>query len=335
LLCKIDLLQEMKMPVLHMQTESVRSTGRIFNQSIASVEEQKQTIMNAVQNLSTQWKGDSYDIFNSEIQTILQRLNDVASKGRELSVRLEKEVDEWLSVDSNGSGVAQGAASNVQSPPAQSEDSSSKDTSSEQNKGEAQAKYDDLLRKYNGHQHASGTNKKPWQPIDAPVKSQVGNRDSKLYEATINQFGVESNPRYQQNQQAKGETYCNIFAWDVSRAMGAEIPHWVDTNGNPTAVGAGKELSANGAIKWLQKYGEQKGWQTMGAADAQGMANQGKPVIAAWLNPEGIGHMGVVRPGEYLPQEGPRLAQAGGTNFNDGFVKDGFGNRQVIYYVHE
>ena len=63
------------------------------------------------------------------------------------------------------------------------------------------------------------------------------------------------------------------------------------------------------------------------------MANQGNPAIASWRNPSGIGHIGVVRPGE-VTSRGPALAQAGGRNFNDGHVMDGFGNRQVEYWVH-
>ena len=44
------------------------------------------------------------------------------------------------------------------------------------------------------------------------------------------------------------------IVWDVTKAMGAEIPHWVDNNGNRVGVGQGRELSANGTADWLRQH---------------------------------------------------------------------------------
>lgn len=198
-------------------------------------------------------------------------------------------------------------------------------------------RYQDVLKQYDGSHFVPESNKRPWVPIDVPVQSHTGERDPNLYAAVINQFGVESNPRYAQNQQGKGETYCNIFVWDATRAMGAEIPHWVDKNGNPGSPGNGnRELDANGTIRWMQVHGEQQGWKAVDATTAQAMANQGQPVVATMHNPGGIGHVAMVRPGEYADGQGPAIAQSGGRNMNDSHVKDGFGNlERVVYYVHE
>ena len=134
----------------------------------------------------------------------------------------------------------------------------------------------------------------------------------------IDQFVVEKNPRFRRDQQGKGETYCNIFVWDVTRAMGVEIPHWVDHNNNPTVLSKGIELDANGVIQWLQTRGESLGWKMADPQRAQELANQGFPVIVMLLNPGGIGHMAVVRPGQNSLIQGASIAQAGGTNCNHG-----------------
>src|SRR5262249_33697365 len=157
-------------------------------------------------------------------------------------------------------------------------------------------------------------------PVDAPVRGDPSNRNASNYSDVINQFAVDTNPRYQPRG---GNTYCNIFAWDVTRAMGAEIPHWVDGNGNPAGGGApgARELDANGGHRGLETQGPRSGWREVSAAEAQQRATQGPPAVASWNNPGGIGHIAVVRPGE-LTNRGPAIAQAGASNFNNGHVQD-------------
>ena len=178
----------------------------------------------------------------------------------------------------------------------------------------------------------------PWRSYDAALRSLPSERDPFLYASVINQFLVSSNPRYTPDQQGKGETYCNIFVWDVTRAMGAEIPHWVDGDGSPADDGMGRELDANGLIAWLETGGRAAGWETVAAEQAQSLANRGFPVVAAWENPGGIGHVAVVRPGEHSETDGPAIAQSGSTNFNIGTVEQGFrsraANRNVLYFFH-
>lgn len=197
-------------------------------------------------------------------------------------------------------------------------------------------RYQTITQKFKELISAPGSQVQPWLPADAPQKSKPSERNSARYEAVIDQFEVEKNPRYRRDQQGKGETYCNIFIWDVTRAMGAEIPHWVDQENNATVLGRGIELDVNGAIQWLQT---QESWKKVDPKNAQDLANQGFPVVATWLNPGGIGHIAVVRPGQYSSNEGPAIAQAGGTNFNHGTVALGFkslpDNQEVAYYYHE
>jgi predicted chitinase len=70
------------------------------------------------------------------------------------------------------------------------------------------------------------------------------------------------------------------------------------------------------------------------AEEAQSLANQGHPTVASWHNPGGIGHIAVVRPGE-VNERGPAIAQAGGSNSNEGHVRDSLGNAPVQYFVND
>jgi hypothetical protein len=194
-----------------------------------------------------------------------------------------------------------------------------------------------LASQYDGTSYAEGTyNKKDSysaRTITPPVTNTEDDRDPNIYNAVLNQFGVETNPRYESRN---NNTYCNIYAWDATSAMGAEIPHWVDPNGNPVDVGKGRELNANSVVSWLGEHGNRYGWQAVSAEDAQAYANQGSPAVTVWANPNRSlsGHVAMVRPGEYLHDKGPNIAQAGAANLNHGYVNDIFSDK-VIYYVHK
>lgn len=185
-----------------------------------------------------------------------------------------------------------------------------------------------------------GANIDPWLPVRAPVTSEPGRRAAALYELVIKQFQVATNPRYRAGQQGAGETYCNIALWDITMALGCSIPHWVDGRGNPAGPGApdARETDANAVCRWLQEHGPRYGWSSCTAEEAQAAANAGRPAVATWWahEPPYIGHVAVVRPGQLDPQRGPAIAQAGGRNFDDGYLVDGFGQRgPVLFYQHE
>jgi hypothetical protein len=166
---------------------------------------------------------------------------------------------------------------------------------------------------YDGNTPAPGTTETRRSfPTNPPLHSEPGQRSPTLYDNVINQFAAGNNPRYAHRN---GSTYCNIFAWDVTRAMGAEIPHWVDASGNPTML-KGNELNANAVNEWLHKHGARFGWRKSTLSDAVDQANQGCPVVASWANAGGIGHIAVIRPGIATAAEGPWMAQAGATNAN-------------------
>lgn len=156
------------------------------------------------------------------------------------------------------------------------------------------------------------------KPVTPAITSDPSNRSAALYTSVIAQFSVETNPRYAVNKKGRGDTYCNIFMWDVTRAMGAEIPHYIDPKTGapmtyPNVKGA-RELSANSIYNWLFKHGSEYGWFQVSAEEAQALANRGQPVVTALKNNSGHGHVQVVCPsadGTYDPKRGVTIAQAG------------------------
>jgi hypothetical protein len=196
--------------------------------------------------------------------------------------------------------------------------------------------------RYSGSSPAPETvNENAAWPVDPPLSSTAGDRSRALYDDVINQFAVAANKRYRVrdlNKDGYDDTFCNIFVWDVTRAMGAEIPHWVDERGNGVAPGKGTELNANGVVWWLGTHGGRHGWVEASAEEAQARANRGEPAVAAWHSGSGApGHVAIVRPGSYDPANGPTIAQSGAKNFNLGTVEQGFGSTPrgaIKYYVH-
>ena len=154
----------------------------------------------------------------------------------------------------------------------------------------------------------------PWIPADPALTSDVYNRSADLYTSVIGQFRVETNLRY---STARGGTYCNIFVWDVTSAMGAEIPHYYNAEtGEPMkrGDGAARQMTANRMYTWLHEYGEDYGWYEMSAKEAQELANDGHPVVTALYRSGRHGHVQVVCPsadGEYDEKKGVTIAQAG------------------------
>ncbi|MFZ5815311.1 MAG: hypothetical protein ACOY93_08400 [Bacillota bacterium] len=177
----------------------------------------------------------------------------------------------------------------------------------------------------------------PWLPVTPVIASGPGDRRPELLEAVLRQFRVAENYRYQPNRQGQDETYCNIYLWDCTRALGAEIPHWVNGRGEPAGPARGHELDANATIDWLRRLGPTYGWRSVRSAQAAlERANQGYPVVATWYNPGGIGHVAMVRPGRPDPNRGIPIAQAGAVNGDSMYLADGFGSRAPIeFWTHD
>ncbi|MGI6175383.1 MAG: hypothetical protein ACOYJC_04300 [Christensenellales bacterium] len=180
-------------------------------------------------------------------------------------------------------------------------------------------------------------------PVNPGVRSDEGDRSAELYRAVIDQFDVETNVRYQNGRQGKNETYCNIFMWDVTLAMGAEIPHYTDPiTGEPRRYPDTKgayEMNASRIYDWLAAYGPSYGWHEATAEQAQMCANQGMPAVTIFKH-NGSTHAQVVCPSEdgaYDPQRGVTIAQAGAQRYAYAPISRIYGEASlphVKYYVH-
>ncbi len=187
-------------------------------------------------------------------------------------------------------------------------------------------------------------------PLNAPLTNGADHRSAFDYAKVIDQFRVDESARYEPGT----ATYCNIFVWDVTRAMGAEIPHYVskgDQAGASTVDELGQftapanqlqELNVNRTVAWLAHAGQENGWRRVDARMAQDMANGGHPAVAIWPNPnaEKPGHIATVRPGSLpLSPSGVAIAQAGRLVLDADHLDTGFNDpklqKAVQYWYHE
>jgi len=180
-----------------------------------------------------------------------------------------------------------------------------------------------------------------WRPTTPAITSDIHNRSPQLYRAVVDQFNVETAERYRPFR--NGNTFCNIFVWDVTRAMGAEIPHYTDpVTGDPMFypdVRGARSMGAIATCQWLSTHGERFGWREVDAQTAQMHANQGRPAITSAGS---IGHVQMVVPsssGGFDPNRGVTIAQAGRINSNymhiSGIYSSATLANRVRYWVHD
>ena len=169
----------------------------------------------------------------------------------------------------------------------------------------------------------TGTVKLPlavWTAATPAITSTEDNRSADRYRSLLDQFRVETAARYRPGRD--GFTYCNIFVLDVTRAMGVHIP----------------QMGAIAMDKWLSTEGAEYGWREVDAETAQRYANEGKPAVTTSGE---NGHVQMVAPsrdGEFDPERGVAIAQAGGTNTNYAYITETYGAsgmRQVRYFVND
>lgn len=184
---------------------------------------------------------------------------------------------------------------------------------------------------------------KPSAPAKPPtVNLGDSGRTPQQMTAIIDSFNVQGNPRYakfRDGNPATYDTYCNLFAADVAKKLGAPLPLYIaDANGTPT-----KWLGATNMKEWLDgrlsvpgnyTQGPQNGWVKVSTADAVAASNSGYLTIAA-----GYGHMAVVKPGSNpnASQGDVLIAQAGENNFNHGAMKNGWGQYldHAEFYIYK
>ena len=209
-----------------------------------------------------------------------------------------------------------------------------------------------------------------WLPVDAPLRGRIGARTPEVLRLIVKQFDVERNPRY---ARSVGATWCNIFLWDVTRALcppidldkpvGEAVPHWIEVariltgeivdtehEGDPCELPSPSqahedwaprikriELTANGQVDWLERHGARFGWSPVERPMAADLANAGQPVAVVWANKTVTGKD--AGPGHVAiclpPVDGQiRIAQAGGSNFYDEPLERGFARLPVKFFAH-
>lgn len=171
-----------------------------------------------------------------------------------------------------------------------------------------------------------------WRPVlNQPVRVEISNRTQAAYDAAISQFDVEHSARYRARD---GMTFCNIFAWDVTLSMYAELPHWVDerTHAPSWPMATARETTAN----WLASnlISNPWGWDSCTEAHAVAMASHGHPAIAIYKNdnPSRAGHVAIVEPVQFGGVT--EVAQAGLVNGRHVPITNAFGGREVKFYWH-
>lgn len=178
----------------------------------------------------------------------------------------------------------------------------------------------------------------PWLPAPLTLACSPDCRSPEALRQTLAQFDVEHDERYQRDSFGCKGTRCNTFCTDATRALEAEIPHAVDSCGRSVRTGTpgSHELSAAGMIGWLRVYGSEEGWQPVSAPEARALANQGRPVVAAWENPHPgqSSHVAMLLPTPEGMAE-PRICQAGAANLWDRPLSHGFGNARPCFFAHD
>lgn len=151
--------------------------------------------------------------------------------------------------------------------------------------------------------------KRRYLPVDAPLKGEPGKRSRGVLLSVVAQFHLEETPRYQPGP--GNLTWCNVALWDITSALGCEIPHWAGDDGAPCRPGRGAELTANATLRWLEVHGPKFGWAPCSLAEAAEAAEAGRVAVAAWANPEPTksGHVATFVPS--VEAGAAHIAQAG------------------------
>ena len=139
----------------------------------------------------------------------------------------------------------------------------------------------------------------------------------------------------------KPHTHCSAFVASACKKFGVYVLRPKGKDDPEGVTGHAETLLANAQHDWLgSAEGRKFGWLAVPSPlEAQRIANRGFLVVASYKEPDPkkAGHIAIVRPsmrGEgAIERDGPEIIQAGGTNFNAGTVRTGFGNHPAAWRV--
>ncbi|MCL4868732.1 MAG: hypothetical protein KJ063_07185 [Anaerolineae bacterium] len=86
------------MPLLHMETDTVRTVGQQLNQATNSIQQHSQQLAQSAQTLVSAWEGNAANLFTNEIQLSIKQISLLAESGTVLNQRLQREILEWEQV---------------------------------------------------------------------------------------------------------------------------------------------------------------------------------------------------------------------------------------------
>jgi len=127
---------------------------------------------------------------------------------------------------------------------------------------------------YDGKHPAHGvTSPDTTRPLQPPAQSMAGRRSLRSTLNVMAQFAPGHNPRYLPD--AKGSR-AHVFVWDVSRAMGCEVPHFAH----------GQELSLGQTVDWLRAEGPSRGWRKLAVTAALQEVDRGALAVVIPRDPK-------------------------------------------------
>lgn len=160
--------------------------------------------------------------------------------------------------------------------------------------------------------------------LSPPLVNTDTERDDRELVALVNQFDVEFAERYQIREiEGKRATFCNVYVSDLTHALCAPIPHWLD--GRWQLVGDNAE--------WLRK--PENGWTPALPKAAQTLADTGHPSVVVYDPADKAhGHIALLVPSN--GQNGVWITQAGARNYRRCPLMAGFGKfaDSVQFFTH-
>jgi hypothetical protein len=163
------------------------------------------------------------------------------------------------------------------------------------------------------------TGRDTWRALQAPVQSKQGRREKALYEQVLKQFAVASNPRYAPDATDRDRSH--IFLWDVSLAMGCEIPHF---------IGA-KENNLSQTTDWVRHEAPMRGWVRCNSNDIYTVAGLGQLVVAVPKD-QRLKGLAVVHPQARAPL--PLVVSAGAKRGWGVALRDAIGVTSCEFFTH-
>lgn len=163
---------------------------------------------------------------------------------------------------------------------------------------------------------------KAWESIPEEELDIAIGADARAFCSVYEMAGI-IDPQRARYRPRDGQTFCNIYVSDITRALQCEIPHVID----------GKEMTADATGKLLQA-GKIKGWIPCSAVEAGMRLGIGAQRVVAF-SPGTPGHIAMLVQG---PHNTPSVIQAG-ARCGIMPLKEGFGKQfphiKYAYYSRD